>query len=137
MRFLFYPENNGEGKQSIICTCSAQYLKPCIVKLSVCLCLSLARSCSLSVSLKHSHNTRTQARTYTGTRTLAPSLTHTRTHTDACTRTHRQTTHTRARTPHTPGHTHAHFPLAVLLCFVRINEKSSLALGVISVLGVK
>lgn len=34
-------------------------------------------------------------------------------------------------------HTHTHFPLAVLLCFVRINEKSSLALGVISVLGVK
>lgn len=27
--------------------------------------------------------------------------------------------------------------LTVLLCFVRINEKSSLALGVISVLGVK
>lgn len=38
---------------------------------------------------------------------------------------------------YTHTHTYTHFPLAVLLCFVRINEKSSLALGVISVLGVK
>lgn len=38
---------------------------------------------------------------------------------------------------HTHACAHAHFPLTVLLCFVRINEKSSLALGVISVLGVK
>lgn len=38
---------------------------------------------------------------------------------------------------HTRACAHAHFPLTVLLCFVRINEKSSLALGVISVLGVK
>lgn len=37
---------------------------------------------------------------------------------------------------HTQSPSHAH-TLAVLLCFVRINEKSSRALRVISVLGVK
>src|SRR4029434_1952336 len=61
---------------------------------------------------------------------LSLSLTHTHTHT----RSHTRTPHI---TTHRDSHTRAHFPLAVLLCFVRINEKSSLALGVISVLGVK
>lgn len=50
-------------------------------------------------------------------------------------------THPPVSTSHKHSHRlwerHTHFPLAVLLCFVRINEKSSLALGVISVLGVK
>ena len=44
-------------------------------------------------------------------------------------------THTHTHT-HTQSPSHAH-TLAVLLCFVRINEKSSRALRVISVLGVK
>lgn len=40
--------------------------------------------------------------------------------------------------PHFLSHTRIYtHTLTVLLCFVRINEKSSLALGVISVLGVK
>ena len=125
--FMFTPTvpgTNGAASLSL-------YLPPPSLPLSLILspacvrtCINTNRTCMRALSLSHLSLSLSLSPSLSLSLSLSLSIAHLQ--------TGRRTSRTHAR-----RHARTHFPLAVLLCFVRINEKSSLALGVISVLGVK